>query len=232
MLATYESNALLRPALGRIVIRGSARHTPYTPDGLLDAVRKEWNANQASADRDATALVHSHSGGGVAWTGTMGSPTSAQSVNGGSGGFPTIVVCHEIGHNWGASDNHTNGPEGATIVSGNQYARFDGTELSAMMGLRDARLDKFPADAGAYPVALPPYAALDSARSQAENADRRRAEVDQLPSEPVSALKAASQKLTERYIADVFAAAESHGQAADDFPAFNKAVETEPACEG
>ncbi|MGQ0630035.1 MAG: RICIN domain-containing protein [Sporichthyaceae bacterium] len=163
MLATYTSNALLRPALGRIVIRGSAQRTPYAAEGMLDAVRTEWNTNHADADRDAVALVHGRSGGGVAWTGTMGSPTSAQSVNGGTGGFPTIVLRHEIGHNWGPSDNHTNGPEGATIESGNQYARFDGTELSAMMRLRDARLDKFPADAAAYPVALPPYAALDLA---------------------------------------------------------------------
>lgn len=126
-------------------------------------MHKEWKTNHASADGDAVGLVHGYSGGGVAWRPGMGDKNWGQAVLGGTGEFPTIVARHEFAHNWGAGDNHTNGPEGPTIESDNAYARFDGTELAAILARRDSRLDNFPADAQAYPVALPPYAALDLA---------------------------------------------------------------------
>ncbi|MEV5003810.1 RICIN domain-containing protein [Nocardioides sp. LML1-1-1.1] len=169
MLAAYEVDARLRPATGRVVIRGSATAEPYTGyENLLDKVTTEWQGAQADADVDAAALWHGGPGGaGVAWNGTISSGSGTSSNSG--FGTPWGVTRHEIGHNWGAHDNHTKGPEGPTIESGNQYHRFDGTELSAIIRKRDQRLawdaPPFPAVAPlSEPV--PPYAALDLVEHQ------------------------------------------------------------------
>ncbi|WP_183092748.1 M12 family metallo-peptidase [Nocardioides stalactiti] len=167
LLAAYEVDARLRPATGRVVIRGLASAEPYGGyTDLLGKVKTEWETNQSDAGADAVALWQgSDSGGGVAYVNVIGSAWSVSS-NGGTG-TPWVVTRHEIGHNWGASDNHTNGPEGATIESGNAYHRFDGTELSAIIRLRDDRLGwevpPFPA-VRTLREPVPPYAALDLLR--------------------------------------------------------------------
>ncbi|MCE5291716.1 MAG: RICIN domain-containing protein [Nocardiaceae bacterium] len=162
MLALYESNALLRPAIRRVVIRGDATKDPYSAGGTLDKAKAEWQTNQAAAGVDNVILQSNPSGGGgVAWVSTAGT-TSGVSDNDGSGSNP-IVIRHEVGHNWGAHDNHTNGPEGPTVNSGNQYDRFDGTELSAIFRYRASRqaaTAPFTAE-GTFAEPLPPYAALD-----------------------------------------------------------------------
>lgn len=163
MLATYERDARLRPALARVVVRLDDAASPYAgvDGGDLDRVRSAW-ADDLEADVvDNVALLHDEGGGGVAYVATAGG-SYAVSVNG--GGSDIDVVRHEIGHHWGPRDNHTHGPEGATIESGNQYARFDGTELAAIFRTRDERLAEAPARFTAVPASrlpLPPYAALD-----------------------------------------------------------------------
>ncbi|MCX6400591.1 MAG: RICIN domain-containing protein [Propionibacteriales bacterium] len=164
MQLAYETDARLRPATGRVVIRASSTAEPYAGYAdLLGKVREEWRSTQASAGVDAVALWHGGAGGGgVAYLSTI-SGDYGVSANGGTG-TPWVVTRHELGHVWGADDNHTNGPEGATINSGNQFHRFDGTELSAILRLRDDRLARAtpPLEPVAAPTApLPPYAALD-----------------------------------------------------------------------
>lgn len=162
--AAYETDARLRPATGRVIIRASATAEPYAGYASpLGDVREEWRTAQADSGVDAVALWHgAGAGGGVAYLSTIASDYGVSS-NGGTGA-PWVVTRHELGHVWGASDNHTNGPEGATINSGNQFHRFDGTELSAILRLRNNRLARAVSPFEVVPaqtVPLPPYAALD-----------------------------------------------------------------------
>lgn len=164
LLLAYESDARLRPATGRVVVRAAATAEPYVGYAEpLTAVREEWRTAQADAGVDAVALWQGSSGGGgVAYVNTIASDYAVSS-NGGTG-TPWVVTRHELGHVWGARDNHTNGPEGATIESGNQFHRFDGTELSAILRLRDDRLARATSPLEPVPtlaVPFPPYAALD-----------------------------------------------------------------------
>lgn len=163
MAGLYVTDALLRPALGRVIIRADAARDPYAvKDGVLGKITDEWDLNQADADVDVVVGRHTpNGGGGVAWVGTAGSGWTGASVAGAGNGV--VVSRHEIGHNWGVHDNHTNGPEGATVMSGNQYARFDGTELAAIFRHRDGQQARNGAftDEGAFPLPVPPYAALD-----------------------------------------------------------------------
>lgn len=163
MLATYERDARLRPALRRVVLRLDDAASPYAgvEGGELQKVRAAWSTELTDDVVDNVALLHDEGGGGVAYVGSVGG-SYAVSVNG--GGADVDVVRHEVGHNWGPGDNHTNGPEGATIESGNQYPRFDGTELAAIFRTRDARLADAPRRFPVVPASrlpLPPYAALD-----------------------------------------------------------------------
>lgn len=162
--AAYETDARLRPATGRVIIRAAAAVEPYAGyESPLGDVREEWSTAQADSGVDAVALWHGGSGGGgVAYVWTIASANGV-SANGGTG-TPWVVTRHELGHVWGAHDNHTNGPEGATINSGNQFHRFDGTELSAILRLRNDRLARAVSPFEVVPaqtVPLPPYAALD-----------------------------------------------------------------------
>lgn len=173
LLALYEVNARLRPAIGRVVLRGSAATSPYGGgNAALGDIRTEWRTIQASTPWDDVAYLHSSAGGGVAYVATAGTDYGV-SRNG--GGNDIDIIRHELGHNWGPSDNHTNGPEGPTVESGNQYARFDGTELAAIFGYRDRRqAETSPfATVPTAAVSLPPYAALDLVDRAVPGAARR-----------------------------------------------------------
>lgn len=159
LMASYVQDAMLKPATRKVVIRASEAKDPYaTSSGLLGTLHEQWLAALGAGRVDASALLDRDYGGGVAYVNTAGG-TYANAVSGGAGDS-IVVLRHELGHNWGASDNHTNGPEGATINSGNAYARFDGTELSAVFRHRDADPSLFT-KLGRFPVQIPPYAALD-----------------------------------------------------------------------
>lgn len=166
--ALYMNNALLRPYLGRVIIRTDAAQDPangLTGGNYLDAVRNEWNNNHTDADRDVVAGISAWDvGGGLAWVGVIGT-SSAYSVNDSSGdGEFTVIWRHEMGHNWGMGHFNGGAPEGATINSGNQYARMSGPELANALIHRNDRITWGIFDnEGTYTtVDLPPYAAIDS----------------------------------------------------------------------
>ncbi len=161
----YMQNALLRPYLGRVIIRSSQAKDPANGLGggnYLDAVRNEWNNNHASANRDVVAGVSRWSvGGGLAWVGVIGTG-SAYSVSDsdGNGDF-SQVWRHELGHNWGLGHYNGGTPEGATINSGNQYARMSAPELVNALNHRNSKLGIFKNEGVYAAVDLPPYAAID-----------------------------------------------------------------------
>lgn len=160
MAALYVANAQLRPAVGRVIVRADAAKDPYADKAdMLGKITDEWYLNQKDANVDVVAGQHSpQSGGGLAWVGTAGGGWTGASILG--SGTALVVARHEIGHNWGAHDNHTNGPEGATVMSGNGFSRFDGTELSAIFRHRNS-VKAALTPTGVFDVPVPPYAALD-----------------------------------------------------------------------
>lgn len=164
LLPLYEGNAKLRPMTGRVIIRGDAEAQPYRagePTAQLNAVTAEWGDNQADADVDNVLFLNLYGGGGLGWVGTSG--TTHGTSHNSDAGFSRAMARHEMGHNWGANDMHSGGPEGPTVMSGNAFARFDGTELSAIFRYRDRRQAESSSfdPIGTFDRALPPYAALD-----------------------------------------------------------------------
>lgn len=162
LLGVYETDLEVHPMVAKVIIRASAANDPYAglnQGGRLGKVVSEWNTNKYSTGLDDVAvLTNRDAGSGVAYESTAGNPGFADA--GGTGPLNTVVLRHEFGHTWGAYDNHTNGPEGATIQSGNGYDRWDGTELRSMLNYRNAHLSKFN-NLGTFIAPLPPYAALD-----------------------------------------------------------------------
>ena len=71
--AIYMRDVLLRPYLGRVIIRATLAQDPYTgltQGDYLSAVRTEWNTNHADVDHDLVAGVSpTKIGGGLAWVG-------------------------------------------------------------------------------------------------------------------------------------------------------------------
>ena len=165
--AIYMKDVLLQPYLGRVIIRASLPHDPYTgltQGDYLSAVRTEWNTNHTDADRDVVAGVSpTKIGGGLAWVGVIAT-SSAYSVSQGSGssGRFDVVWRHEMGHNWGCGHFVGGSPEGKGIMGGNQPARFTGCEAYKIFNHRDSRDPGVLDDLGTYSaIDLPPYAALD-----------------------------------------------------------------------
>lgn len=165
MLGAYATNIEVRPMIGRIILRAEAAKDPYAGkdlSGSLGTIQSEWNAKYKYPSLDS-AMVLNGGGGGLAYVGVIGNP--GYGASGATDRGSWVVQRHEFGHNWGASDNHTNGPEGSTINSGNAYDRWDGTEVRSMLNHRNSRLAKLT-NLGAFPIALPPYASLDLVDNQ------------------------------------------------------------------
>ena len=164
--AQYLHNVMLKPELGRVIIRPHQSHCLYedvSGNDKLYAFRNYWNANHPYSDapRDVAALATGDLGGGVAWVNVIGG-VSGYSRNGtrSDGSFDGIWR-HELGHNWGARDHHAGRPEGGTIMCGNGYARFNGPAVQTILNERDRKIDRFT-NIGTYDtVNLPPYAAMD-----------------------------------------------------------------------
>ncbi len=167
--AIYMRDALLRPYLGRVIIRTDLANDPYTgltQGGYLDAVRTEWNNNQTTTDPALVAGVSpTKIGGGLAWVGVVGT-SSGYSVNqSGSTGAFDVVLRHEIGHNWNLPHFTGGSPEGAGLMGGNVPGRMSSTEAHRVMGHRDSRISMggILSNEGIYTnVELPPFASLDS----------------------------------------------------------------------
>ncbi|MCP4749126.1 MAG: hypothetical protein GY874_23785 [Desulfobacteraceae bacterium] len=164
--ALYLRDALLMPALGRVIIRASQEHCPY--DGtfetlsLLNLVKAEWNENHTDADRDLVALASRNIDEGRSYLGTVGGAYGYSVNNSQINGAFDSYLQHEMGHNWGASDNQADDPEGKTIMCGNQYGRFAGPSLKKIFTERDEKIHLLD-NMGIYSsINLAPYAALDA----------------------------------------------------------------------
>ncbi|WP_169853159.1 DUF7594 domain-containing protein [Anaerohalosphaera lusitana] len=168
MKAVYTRDLLLRPALGRVIVRTSQTYCPYyglTGGSILDATRAEWENNQrgqTTYDAAAVACV-GDVGGGLAWNSGIGSNMSMYSVNNSeSDGSFDIIWRHELGHNWSANDMHGGQAEGRTVMNGNKLGRFGAPATESILNHRDANtgiLDNI----GSYTsIDAPPYAALDA----------------------------------------------------------------------
>ena len=93
--AIYMRDVLLRPYLGRVIVRAILAHDPYTgltQGDYLSAVRLEWNNNHASASTDVVAGVSpSKIGGGLAWVGVVGTSSKYSVSQGNSDGRFDVV---------------------------------------------------------------------------------------------------------------------------------------------
>lgn len=166
--ATYMRDALLRPYLGRVIIRATLEHDPYTGQsqgGYLSALKTEWENNQSDTNPDLVAGASpAKIGGGLAWVGTVGTASGySVSQSGGTGDF-NVVFRHEMGHNWGCGHYVGGNPEGTGIMGGNKVGRFTGAELNRIFNHRDSRiaLGGILDPEGTYTkVELPPYASMD-----------------------------------------------------------------------
>ena len=163
--AIYMRDALLRPYLGRVIIRATLAQDPYTglsQGDYLNALRTEWNTNHTGANSDlVSGASPTKIGGGLAWVGVVGS-SSGYSVNqsNSSGNFD-VVFRHEMGHNWGCGHFVGGSPEGKGIMGGNAPARFSGCELYRVLNHRTSRVASLD-DEGTYTaIELPPYASMD-----------------------------------------------------------------------
>ncbi len=168
--ALYMQNALLRPYLGRVIIRADKSQDPYdavSGGDYLNALKIHWNSNHTDADRDVVCgVTKSDVGGGLAWVGVIAT-INAYSVNDSSSNADfSIFWRHEMGHNWGLGHHDGGAPEGYTINSNNSFARMSGPEAEKVLDHRDAKL-AYLDDEGTYTaVDIPPYAALDSGTIQ------------------------------------------------------------------
>ncbi|MFD0895687.1 hypothetical protein KBB96_01800 [Luteolibacter ambystomatis] len=166
--AIYIRDALLRPALGRVIIRGDATKDPYSQSMELSGVKSEWEQNQTSALRDVVCGIDPAFNGGLAWVGAIGGTTAHYSANnaGGDGSFD-VTWRHELGHNWSCPHFVGGSPEGKGIMGGNGPGRFSGCEVRKILDYRANRISAggILDNEGTFTaVDFPPYAAMDTAR--------------------------------------------------------------------
>ncbi|GAA5496106.1 hypothetical protein Rhal01_02287 [Rubritalea halochordaticola] len=173
--AMYMRDALLRPYLGRVIIRSDETQDPYYGLGggtYLSTLRSHWNANHTSSNSDLVAGVcPSKVGGGLAYVGVVGGSSKYSVNDSGSNGHFDVIWRHEMGHNWSCSHYVGGSPEGAAIMGGNQPARFSGCEVYRMLSHRDSKISAggILDNEGTYTsIDLPPYAALDPVSLQIE----------------------------------------------------------------
>jgi len=166
MTALYIYNAKVIPKIGRAILRTSQLTDPYeiaNRTSPLTVVQEHWIAEQDDSDRLAVAIILS-GGGGVAWAPGIGK-TWGYSVNGASGdGSFDVVLRHEHGHNWGVGDNHSNRPEGATMMCGNQTGRFNGPGVQIIAkATQSSNTRNYLSATGLFnAIQISPYASLDA----------------------------------------------------------------------
>ena len=165
--ALYMSNALLRPHLARVVIRTSAAVDMLkgmTSNATLPALKTEWLANHADANRDFVALA-GRAMGGLAYSPGIGTPWGYTVQPSESDGNFWVFLRHELAHNMNVVHGDGGGPEGETINGrdNNGYARLGTSELELMLNYRDSVVAQYDNEGTFTAINLPPYACLDSA---------------------------------------------------------------------
>ncbi len=167
--AQYMRDALLRPYLGRVIVRTDAAQDPYTAVGggdYLNTLRTHWNTNHGDANSDLVAgITPGKVGGGLAWVGVVGTSYGYSVNDGGSSGSFDVVFRHEMGHNWGCGHYVGGSPEGTGFMGGNGTGRMSGCEVYLVLDHRDSRISAggiLDAEGTYTAVELPPYASLDA----------------------------------------------------------------------
>jgi hypothetical protein len=164
--AIYMRDVLLRPALGRVIIRADQKKNPYDAEVMLGHVRKEWQGNHRDAKRDVVCAVDIAYSGGMAYTGNIGTRRAYSIQHSNASGDFGGLWRHELGHNWSCSHYVGGRPEGKGIMGGNTPGRFSGCEVHKIFTYRNRRRSakkKILDNEGTYTaIALPPYASYDS----------------------------------------------------------------------
>jgi len=121
--------------LRRLVIRTDAASDPYANGGANVFNKAPWNTNLVE---DLLALASQDIGTptAIGALGDMGLSLQPSEAGGEFGG----TMRHEVGHNWGMGHQDGGQPEGKTISSGNELAKFSGPAIENMCKLRDSKL--------------------------------------------------------------------------------------------
>jgi hypothetical protein len=161
----YMQDAGVTQILGDVVIRGDAASDPYAAlpadtSDYLSALRAQWTTALAPYPEDQVQVVSPRVDSGLAYITSY----EKQWSFGAYGADPddwSIFARHENAHNWGVLDENGGDPEGSTIQSGNQYARWDSTELYAIANARTTQRQRLTNNGIYTATPLPPYAGMD-----------------------------------------------------------------------
>ncbi len=172
--AIYRRDALIRPYLGRVILRTDAGQDPYSGASnfynVATRARNEWNTNQADSVRHVVAIVW---GGGSlngwSWTGAVGTNNGYCAVQSGPAGEFDDTLRRQLGYNWNSSPSAGGNPEGLGIMENGGPARISGCENYQILNYRNAiaNANVIQRERGRYSeVELPPYASMDTVQFQ------------------------------------------------------------------
>jgi hypothetical protein len=172
--AIYMRDALIRPYLGRVILRTDSIQDPYSGASnfynVATRARNEWNTNQADSVRHVVAIVW---GGGSlngwSWTGAVGTNNGYSAVQSGPAGEFDDTLRRQLGYNWNSSPSAGGNPEGLGIMENGGPARISGCENYLILNYRNAiaNANVIQRERGRYSeVELPPYASMDTVQFQ------------------------------------------------------------------
>ena len=172
--AIYMRDALIRPYLGRVILRTDSIQDPYSGASnfynVATRARNEWNTNQADSVRHVVAIVW---GGGSlngwSWTGAVGTNNGYSAVQSGPAGEFDDTLRRQLGYNWNSSPSAGGNPEGLGIMENGGPARISGCENYQILNYRNAiaNANVIQRERGRYSeVELPPYASMDTVQFQ------------------------------------------------------------------
>jgi autotransporter-associated beta strand protein len=178
MGAVYLRDTSIFYRTGKIVVRTDSLADPYQGNAGLADFRTQWTgaiSNQVGATHGIAVLVNGQSGGGVAWVATAATGFNQYSiVRSHERGDFTYFWLHEAAHNWaglhweGGGDypdevgNNGRQPEGNTILSSGNFARFSSADVSRIVAHRDRNAGNLDLT-GNFPLPIPPRANMDRA---------------------------------------------------------------------
>ena len=172
--AIYMRDALIRPYLGRVILRTDAGQDPYNgaPNfyNIATRARDEWNINQGDSVRHLVAIVW---GGGSlygwSWRGAVGTNNGYSAVQSGPAGEFDDLLRRQLGYNWNCAQDAGGNPEGLGIMGNGGPARISGCENYLILNYRNLRANAgvIQRDQDRYSeVELPPYASMDTVQFQ------------------------------------------------------------------
>ena len=114
-----DFDTILEITFVRVWATNSDPYSGSSANDRLNELRSWWQRNMGHIDRNNAHLLSGQGGGGVAWLGTLCSPSYGYAYSGVNGSFPyplthnhrqnwdVMVVSHEMGHSFGASHTHS-----------------------------------------------------------------------------------------------------------------------------